>query len=65
VSSLAFTPGDLVMTVEDERIGYVKHVDYGGVHVQLQADDDHGPELRVCSPEQLLLNQQTTLFPRS
>jgi hypothetical protein len=56
-----FTPGDWVRA-NDGRTGYVKGVDYGGVHVSLVATNDAGAELRVYLPEQLTPTAEPDLF---
>ena len=54
---MTFTPGQRVMDVDSERIGIVKSVDYGGVHVEFEPTDTEGREVRVCRPDSLLAEQ--------
>jgi hypothetical protein len=48
----AFVQGERVMC--GSRVGSVKRIDWGGIHVELDPTDTEGRELVVCLPESVM-----------
>lgn len=50
--------GDRVRAARDDRVGVVKWIDYGGIHVELDPTEDEGRELVILHRDDVLPEDQ-------